>query len=108
VLTGPGIDEYLSREEAANRLADDLESLPTGKLSEQQFRARWQEAAVPEQLRVIWPNLEHYLADLDIREQDPDYRAMQDAEMQKLVHLLRTGAPSVELADITFLGRSGE
>ena len=96
----------MSKEEDGNRLADDLESLRTGKLSESEFRAKWQAAVVPELLSVIWPNLEHYLADLDIRERDRDYRAMQDAEMEKLVQLLRAAAPEGELAAIHFLGHS--
>jgi hypothetical protein len=98
--------ECMSREEDAKRLADDLESLRTGMLSESEFRAKCQSAVVPELLGVIWPNLEHYLADFDIRDRDPDYRAMQDAEMAKLVRLLRAGAPDDELADISFLGYS--
>ena len=96
----------MSREGDANSLADDLESLRTGKLSKREFRAKWQAAVVPELLGTIWPNLEHYLADVDIREHDPDYRAMQDAEMDKLVWLLRADAPAVELGRVTFLGRS--
>jgi hypothetical protein len=96
----------MSRNEDANRLADDLESLRTGTLSESEFRAKCQAAVVPDLLSIIWPNLEHYLADLDIRKRDPDYRAMQDAEMEKLVRLLRAGAPDAELATIHFLGYS--
>lgn len=92
--------------EGANRLADDLESLRAGTLSESEFRAKWETAPVPDLLNVVWPNLEHYLADLDIRETDPGYRAMQDAEMEKLVRLLRAGAPDPELAKIHFLGYS--
>ena len=43
---------------------------------------------------------------IDIRERDPAYRAMQDAEMEKLVRLLRARAPDVELAKVTFLRHS--
>ena len=96
----------MSRKEDAERLADDLESLRTGRLPESEFRAKCQSAIVSELLDVIWPSLEHYLADFDIRDRDPDYRAMQDAEMAKLVRLLRAGAPDDELAHISFLGYS--
>ncbi len=96
----------MSREEDADRLADDLESLRTGTLSESAFRAKCQAAVVPHLLSVIWPYLEHYLADFDIRERDPDYRAMQDGEMEKLVRLLRSGASDAELTKIHFLGDS--
>jgi hypothetical protein len=94
----------MSREEDAKRLADDLESLRTGKLSESEFRAKCKSAVVSELLRVIWPNLEHYLADFDIRDRDSDYRAMQNAEMATLIQLLRAGAPDAELVEINFLG----
>lgn len=96
----------MSREEDVSRLADDLESLRTGRLTDREFRANWQVAEVSGLPSVIWPNLEHYLADIDIRERDPAYRAMQDAEMEKLVRLLRARAPDVELAKVTFLRHS--
>ena len=84
----------MSREDDATRLADDLESLRDGRLSDREFRANWGDdvSGLP---RVIWPNLEHYIADVYIRERDPAYRAMQEIEMEKLVRLLRAGAPDV-------------
>jgi hypothetical protein len=96
----------MGREEDAKRLADDLELLQTGRLSESEFRAKWQAPAVSSLLGVIWPHLVHYLSDFDIRARDPDYAAMQDAEMAKLVQLLRAGAPDNELTKIHFLGHS--
>jgi hypothetical protein len=96
----------MRRNEAANRLADDPDSLRTGTLSESEFREKCQTAVGPDLLNVLWPNLEHYLADLDIRERDAEYRAMQDGEMEKLIRLLRAGAPDAELARIHFLGYS--
>ena len=96
----------MNGEEDVRRLADDLESLRTGRLSGREFRANWQMGEVSGLPGVIWPNLEHYLVDFDIRERDSAYRAMQDAEMEKLVRLLRAGAPDVELAKVTFLRHS--
>jgi len=89
----------------ATRLADDLELLRTGRLSERDFRAKYQ-MDIGGVLSVIWPNLEHYLADEDIRGRDPAYRVMQEAEMEKLVTLLRAGASDNDLANVTFLRRS--
>jgi hypothetical protein len=51
-------------------------------------------------------NLEHYLADSDIRARDPEYRAMQNGQLLKLIGLLREGAPIVELRRVNFLGRA--
>jgi len=67
-----------------NVLADDLESLRAGQLSEGEFRAKYERRAAPAVVRTIWPNLEHYLSDGDIRARDPGYRAMQDIELTKL------------------------
>jgi hypothetical protein len=97
--------KHLSREQQAISLADDLQSLLSGHLSERAFRTKYQEADST-LLPVIWPNLEHYLADIDIRERDPAYREMQNTEMEKLVRLLRAGAPDSELAKVDFLGSS--
>ena len=91
------------RKEVASQLADDLESLRAGNLSEQEFRARYQSDV---SLSVIWPNLEHYLADIDIRKRDAAYRSMQNAEMKNLVRLLRVGASDAELATVNFLRQS--
>ena len=90
----------------AEFLADDLESLRTGTLSASEFRAKWQPGPVSEVVDVIWQNLEHYLADSDIRDRDPAYRGMQEAEMVKLIRLLRAGTPAEGLAVINFLGVS--
>lgn len=96
----------MSREKQASDFADALESLSAGSLSEREFRAKYQTAENSALLGVIWPNLEHYLVDTEIRERDPTYRAMQNAEMGRLIALLRAGAPDGDLVKIHFLGYS--
>jgi hypothetical protein len=93
----------MSGSDQFNVLADDLEWLRTGKLSVAEFRAKYEWNAAPAVARAIWPSLEHYLSDGDIRARDPVYRAMQDAELIKLARLVRIGAPDSELTTITFL-----
>lgn len=101
------LPDPMSREQQANRLADDLESLVAGHLSETAFRTKYQrDVDGSTLLAAIWGNLEHYWADSDIRDREPAYHAMQNAEIGKLVGLLRTGAPDSELARVTFLGYS--
>ena len=58
-------------------------------------------------LETLWGNLEHYLADADIRAKDAAYRDMQDAELTKLIRLLREGGSKTMLRALTFLGSSG-
>ena len=82
-------------------LADDLESLLSGTLSVPQFRSKYK--AFNPDLPDILGNVDHYLDDADIRQREPDYCAMQIAEMKKLVRLLRAGAPDNELQRINFL-----
>ena len=55
---------------------------------------------------ACYHNLWHYLLDADIRSRDPDYAAMQNEEMSKLIALLRQGASVEDLSKIHFLGKS--
>jgi hypothetical protein len=88
------------------RLAADLELLRRGRLSVTEFRARYQTNGGDTLFDAIAENLEHYLSDGDIRARDPAYRAMQEAELTKLIGLLESGAPAERLRRITFLASS--
>ncbi|OAI56784.1 hypothetical protein AYO49_03585 [Verrucomicrobiaceae bacterium SCGC AG-212-N21] len=96
---------HMTRSEEADSLAQDLELLGSGTLSAEGFRARYKssQSAVA---TAVWPYVEHFLADDDIRARDDEYRTMQETELAKLVSLLRAGAPESELRQITFLGYS--
>ena len=54
-------------------------------------------------LSGVLVNLQHYLADEDIRQRDSVYRQMQESELDRLIALLRSAAPSDALAEIGFL-----
>jgi hypothetical protein len=56
-------------------------------------------------LEDVLCQVEHYLADSDIRRSDSGYRAMQDGEMQKLISTLGSGRLS-DAAKISFIGDS--
>lgn len=57
------------------------------------------------EIAVIAINLNHYWDDEDIRLRDPDYRAMQDQELAKLIrHLER--ADYTRALEISFLHKS--
>jgi hypothetical protein len=87
-------------------LAADLEALLNGALTEDDFRLRYQSVPTSTFVDAIWGNLEHYLADADIRRRDPDHGAMQNGELLKLIRLLRADAPMTQLQRINFLRRS--
>jgi hypothetical protein len=88
------------------RLATDLEAVLKGALTEEDFRLRYQSGPTSSLVDAIWGNLEHYLADADIRSRDPEYRAMQNGELLNLIRLLREDAPMAQLQRITFLRRA--
>jgi len=87
-------------------LAADLEALLKGFLTEDDFRLRYQSVPTSTFVDAIWGNLEHYLAEADIRGRDPEYRAMQNGELLNPIRLLREDAPMAQLQRITFLRRA--
>ncbi len=97
----------MTRIEQTGELADDLERLRIGGLSERGFRAKYRSQPEDSVASIIWPYLAHFLSDADIRARDDDYRKMQEAEFAKLISLLRAGASDAELCRIHFLGYSG-
>ncbi|MBD8530576.1 MULTISPECIES: hypothetical protein [unclassified Massilia] len=60
-----------------------------------------------DELQSCFHGLQHFLADEDIRAKDGAYRQMQEAEMRKLIRLLRSGADCSLLSTVHFLGTSG-
>ena len=96
----------MNRSQEAAEFADDLEVLREGRMSEDDFRAKHRESESVSVTTTVWPYLEHYLSDADIRARDEDYRTMQETELTKLISRLRAGAPDSELRQISFLGYS--
>jgi hypothetical protein len=56
----------------------------------------------PDVLDVL-ANVDHFLADADIRSRDLEYGAMQEMHMRRLIAALRRGAPLNELLTYSFL-----
>ena len=84
-------------------VALDLEAVLAGALNEEGFRRKCASQVASPALDAIWDNLEHYLADADIRAKDGAYRDMQEGELRKLIQLLRQGASINQLRRVTFL-----
>ena len=87
------------------QLVADLEALQAGWLAPSDLWLRHPIAGMSGDLEQVLCNLEHYLADGDIRERDPEYRRFQDAEFQKLINHLRAGrlqgAAAVNFVNVT-------
>jgi len=75
-------------------------------LTPREFRERYPIQKTTIELEPVLVNVEHYLADADIRARDERYRTMQDAEMARLISALRSGDLAAA-CQISFLGRSG-
>ncbi len=73
------------------QLLADLEALQMETLSPDEFRMRHPIRGLTGHLEAILCNLEHYLADGDIRARDADYKSFQNAELAKLIAQLRSG-----------------
>jgi hypothetical protein len=84
-------------------LASDLEALGAGAMNETEFREKYHSSLSSPLLVTIWPGLEHYFADADIRLRDSVYSRMQQETMRRLAALLRTDASEAELQKMSFL-----
>ena len=58
-------------------------------------------------LEAIASNFEHFVADADIGNRDPSYREFQEAELRRLVGLLREEENVESAVAVNFLYRSG-
>ncbi|HYL17394.1 MAG TPA: hypothetical protein VEV20_01840 [Burkholderiales bacterium] len=90
---------------ARANLAADLEAFSAGRLTEAELRFRHEGQRTSRLFDVVWSNIEHYIADADIRQRDSAYRVMQESELKRLMRLLREGSTDEELQQVTFLSR---
>ncbi len=89
---------------AANLLAGDLDYVLDGTVSLEEVLDNPAYADGP--LTSCFHGLQHFLADAGLRAKDSAYRQMQEAELRKLILLLRSGADESTLRKISFLGVS--
>lgn len=82
----------------AESLAQMLESVLAGSLALE--RVLEDAANFEGEAKASFHGLQHFLADADIRAKD---NAMQQSEMLKLIHLLKSGADATALSKISFL-----
>jgi hypothetical protein len=84
------------------QLADALSAVLRGDLGADDFRSRFPVGAVGPQLEPLLINVEHFLADADIRSRDVGYKAMQESSMTRLIAMLRSG-DVITAATVDFL-----
>jgi hypothetical protein len=73
-------------------LAERLDALRRGRISCESFRMEHDELFAQLDLEAVFVNLQHYLADEDIRQRDSVYRQMQESELDRLIALLQSAA----------------
>ena len=71
-------------------LASDLDDYLKGTIQDD-IILRTYFSDTDKDIKTITANLGQFFDDTDIREKDDTYRAMQENEMKKLIHLLRLG-----------------
>ena len=83
------------------RLAQQLEGVLAGTVD---IDALLEDASsYGEPMHHCYHGLNHWAIDISAREEKADYRMMQEAEMRKLIQLLRNGASGRELSAVHFL-----
>ncbi len=85
--------------------AGDLEHLLNGKINKEEIKDKYFSEPSGNAYDDFIDNISHFLSDQDIREKDNEYREMQENEMIKLVHFLRTGQID-KAKQIHFLGKT--
>lgn len=70
-------------------LASDLDGLIDGRLGDEAILETYFTGPIHPKLKEIKENIGQYIDDHDKREEDEEYRTMQEGEMRKLIHLLR-------------------
>ena len=90
---------------APEALAEDLQAMLDHSMDSDTFRSRHPNQQQDAVIETILCQVEHYLADADIRDRNSDYAALQTTEMKKLISLLRSGDLD-SAAGVHFLGHS--
>ena len=84
--------------------ASDLERYIENNLKSGDFIARWSNAS-PEIAQILF-NVNHLLADEDIRKSSAEYRLMQENEARKLIKHLRLHSNIEDILKIGFLQKT--
>ena len=70
-------------------LASDLQGLLDERIGDEAILETYFTGPIHPELREVKENIGQYLDDRARREEDEEYRKMQENEMRKLIHLLR-------------------
>lgn len=89
-----------------SELAEDLEKLMKDASGDVDLWEKYGEISAGNDIEQILANLDHFVADGDIRAKDPIYKQMQENEMRKLIKLLKSGGPLSDILKINFLHNS--
>jgi len=91
------------RTESLNLIADTLEKIRSSSKREAAALVDGLPAQLHPDARAVLANVEHYIADYDIRRRDETYRRVQEQDLEGLILALRRGDSREELLDYTCL-----
>ncbi len=91
-------------------LINDLKELQSKKISCVDFASKYAKINTEKETNGQIPDIRNiidiYLDEENIREEDAQYKAMQEGELSKLINLLENNATSLQIQNINFLGES--
>ena len=92
-------------------LINDLKDLHAKKFSCLDFASKYKDINTKKETNGMLPDIRHvidvYLDEETIRNEDPTYQAMQEAELIKLIGLIENNASVDQINNINFFGESG-
>ena len=93
----------LTRDESLSLLADVLDQFSTSTGAEARALMAGIPSGVHPDVVAVLANVEHYVADYDIRAKDDEYARIQDRELESLITALRRGDSLDELLEFSLL-----
>ncbi len=87
----------MDRQLSLNLLADILEDVLKEQLTSREAVLQRLPNDIHRDVHDVLCNVDHYLADRDIRQRDPHYRHLQDQQMRALIRDLRAGMSTAAL-----------
>ena len=93
----------MTRDESLNLLADALEQFITSTRGEARALIAGIPSGVHPDVIAVLANVDHYIADYDIRTKDDEYARIQDRELESLISSLRRGDSLDELLEFSLI-----
>jgi hypothetical protein len=93
----------MTRDESLKFLADVLDQFSTRTRAEAKALIKGVPSEIHPDVIAVLANVQHYVADYDIRAKDDEYARIQEREIQDLISALRRGDSLDELLNFSLI-----